>query len=148
MDEMYAGTELSHAFERKNTPAVTVFDDFWPTETRGNGKVVKNNSRTGAAQGKSSLIQKAHCRMCGYPNDMIMIDHSGGSLNGDGAGGQISTEIVSFTMPNGTVHTEGVGTQVPRVNSGCALCFSKNSSGQRVLLTAGNSWNRIQPLGF
>lgn len=81
-------------------------------------------------------------------NDLVSVDHSGGSLDGNGAGGSIATATSTITLPNGTTHTENYGTQTANKNSGCALCFSKNSSGQRVLLTAGNPWNKINPLGF
>lgn len=132
------------------------FENIWPTETRGNGVVRKNNLITGAAQGKGSLIRKAPCRLCGFPNDLTAIDHSGGSIDGEGAGGQITTSTVSFPVsaPQDvvgqiTTSTENIGTQSLRRGAGCALCFSKNSTKQRVLLDVDPSpWDKIQPLGF
>jgi hypothetical protein len=142
--------ELQKAFWRADNPNAELPDtDFWPTESRGDGKVRKNNARTGAAQGKSSLIRKAPCRLCGWLNDLTAIDHSGGSLDGEGAGGSITTATASVTLLNGTVHTENYGTQALRKNSGCALCFSKNSTSLRIdVQTYVNPWDRIQPLGF
>lgn len=145
---MLSGYELDEAFQRKTVPEGTEFADFWPTETMGKGVVEKNNSRSGGAQGRGSLIQKAKCRLCGFPNDMTKADHSGGSLDGNGAGGGIVNATARATFPNGTVYTEAYGTQAFRNNSGCALCFSKNSSGQRTLLTGGNPWDKVQPFGF
>lgn len=132
------------------------FDDLWPTETRGDGKLVANNLRTGAAQGKSSMVRKAHCVLCGFPNDLVRIDHSGGSIDGLGAGGQVTTSTVSapvssvglHDLSNGK-HTENIGTQAYRNASGCALCFSKNSTKLRQdAMTYVDPWDRIAILGF
>ncbi len=121
----------------------------WPTESRGNGVVVKNNRRTGAAQGKSSLIRKAHCRLCGFPNDLSRVDHSGGSLDGDGAGGEINSVLESAPVTGGGTHTEYAGEQAYRTNAGCSLCLSKNSSLMRVdVASIDDPWSRISPLGF
>lgn len=123
--------------------------ELWPTESKGNGKVVKNNQRTGAAQGKSNLIRKAHCRLCGFPNDITIVDHSGGSLDGEGAGGAITSTLVSAPVSGGGTHTEYVGLQAYRTAAGCALCFSKNNTAQRVNIDIEPSpWDRISPLGF
>lgn len=145
---MLSGYELEKSFERKSVPPPVEFDELWPSETSGNGQVVLNNSRNGAAQGKGSFLLKAHCRLCGFPNDMSRTDHSGGSLDGNGAGGSVSLSTVTATLNNGTTHTEGVGTQSFRNASGCALCFTKNSTKQRILLTAGDPWNKPRNLGF
>lgn len=139
---------LDRAFERKTAPPPVTFQDLWPSETRGDGKVVKNNQRDGSAQGKGSLIKKAHCRLCGFPNDLISIDHSGGSLDGNGACYLVSSGTVTYgTVGDGTA-TETYGNPGVRPGAGCALCGSKNSTKQRTLLTAGNPWDKVQPLGF
>lgn len=131
------------------------FDDVFPSETRGDGKLVANNLRTGAAQGKSSMVRKAHCILCGFPNDLVRIDHSGGSIDGMGAGGAVVTATVSapvsgkFYNKAGVNHTENIGTQAYRNASGCALCFSKNSTRLRQdAMTFVNPWDRISNLGF
>ncbi len=143
-----SGIGLEENFQRKNNPVETTFEDLWPSETRGNGVVVKNNTRDGSAQGKGSFIRKAHCRMCGFPTDLTTNDHSGGSIDGNGAGGGIAVATATVTLPNGTIHTENYGTQTYNKAAGCPLCFSKNSSGQRIILTGGNPWDHIQPFGF
>lgn len=132
------------------------FDEVWPSETRGDGIVRKNNIRTGAAQGKSNLIRKAPCRLCGFLNDMVKVDHSGGSIDGEGAAGNITlaTASVPTSAPasiNGVsyTHTEPYGTQAYRVNSGCALCYTKNSTLMRVdPSTYLDPHSRITNLGF
>ncbi len=63
------------------------FADLWPSETRGDGAVRRNNANTGGAQGKGTLLRKAPCRLCGFVNDLSAVDHSGGSIDGMGAGG-------------------------------------------------------------
>lgn len=147
-ERWFQRAELERAESRGTEPPQTTFEDLWPSETKGNGLVVRNNRRTGAAQGKGTLLQKAHCRLCGFPNDLTKIDHQGGSIDGNGAGGAITTGTATYTFPNGTVHTEAYGSQAYRTAAGCAFCFSKNSSAQRVLLTGGDPWNRTFPSGF
>lgn len=132
------------------------FEEIWPTESRGDGIIVANNFRTGAAQGKSSMIRKAHCRLCGFPNDLVAVDHSGGSIDGLGAGGGITTQVASAPLAMSavnykgpTTHTENAGTQAFKKGSGCALCFSKNSTGMRVdALTFTNPWDKLSLTGF
>lgn len=151
------GNELQKAFWRVNGKSEEFpFDDVWPTETRGDGKVVKNNARTGAAQGKSSLVRKAHCVLCGFINDLTRIDHSGGSIDAEGAGGAVTTAVASAPVGspgsiNGNMytHTENYGSQAYRNASGCALCFSKNSTKLRqdaALII--DPWSRLSNLGF
>lgn len=142
------GYGIERAFQRKDSPPPVVFDDVWPSETRGDGNIVKNNRRDGSAQGKGSFIKKAHCRLCGVPNDLISIDHSGGSLDGNGACYVISTATVTYQLLNGQTASETYGDPGIRKNSGCMLCGTKNSTKQRTLLTMGNPWDRIAPLGF
>lgn len=135
------GSDLDRAFARKSSPAPVVFVDVWPSESRGDGQVVKNNSRNGSAQGKGSMILKAHCRHCGFPNDLAAIDHSGGSLDGNGA---------CYIISTGTDAASGENWGNPGIKkgAGCANCGTKNSTKQRVLLTAGDPWNKVAPLGF
>lgn len=145
------------AFWKTKSPNDDItFDDLWPSETKGDGKVRPNNFRTGAAQGKSSIIRKAPCRLCGWINDLTRIDHSGGSIDGEGAGGQITTQTVSAptsappSIDGKTfTHTENAGTQAYRNASGCGLCFSKNSTGMRVdVLSEVDPWDRLSLTGF
>lgn len=142
------GYDLDRAFARKASPPQVDFQELWPTETRGDGSIVANNRRGGDAQGKGSLIRKAHCRLCGFPNNLIAVDHSGGSLDGNGGAYLISSGTVSYPVSGGGTATETYGNPGVRPNAGCALCGSKNSSKQRVLLTMGNPWDRVAPLGF
>lgn len=141
-------TELVYTIS-DNHASDLLCDDLWPSETGGTGVVEKNNQRTGAAQGKSSLLRKAKCRLCGFPNDLTAIDHSGGSLDGEGAGGAITTATATWTVTGGATATENYGTQAYRKNAGCALCLSKNSTGMRAdVLVNIDSWSQRPPLGF
>ncbi len=142
--------DLEPFFSRTEHRETVEFEDFFPSDTRGDGKPIKNNFRTGAAQGKSNLLRKAHCWICGYPVDLSVIDHTGGSLDGNGAGGPITNATVTYTLTNGTTATENYGTQAYRQAAGCPLCFSKNSTKDRnVLLQDINPWDLgPAPLGF
>ncbi len=144
------GNELQKAFWRADSHnEEPMFDQLWPTESRGDGKVRRNNVHTGSAQGKSNLVRKAPCQLCGFPNDLTAVDHSGGSLDGEGAGGAITSTLVSAPVTGGGVHTEYVGTQALRLNSGCALCFSKNNTKLRQdIMVNTDPWSRLRPLGF
>lgn len=131
------------------------FEDLWPSESRGNGNVRRNNANTGGAQGKGTLLRKAPCRLCGFVNDLTAIDHSGGSIDGEGAGGAVATATVSFPVSgppdilgNTVTATENIGTQAVRKNAGCALCFSKNSTRLRIILDYVSPLNTPLTLGF
>jgi hypothetical protein len=131
------------------------FVDIFPTETRGDGNVRRNNYITGAAQGKGTLLRKAPCSVCGFINDLTAIDHSGGSIDGLGAGGTIAlgTSTWKTSAPpsingNNYTATESYGTQALRKNSGCALCFSKNSTKIRTLIDYVSYLNTPLTLGF
>ncbi len=131
------------------------FEDMWPSETRGNGQVRKNNANTGGAQGKGTLLRKAPCRLCGFINDLSAIDHTGGSIDGLGAGGAITTAVTSWTtsappdiLGNLTTATEKIGTQAYRRNAGCALCYSKNSTRLRIIIDYISPLNTPLSLGF
>lgn len=141
-------SDRSDAFNRKDSVQEIYLDDFFPSETKGDGRPVSNNLRTGAAQGRSSLITKAHCQQCGFPVDLSRVDHTGGSLDGNGAGGAITNQAGSYTYPNGTVLTTNDGVQVYSKNSGCPLCFSRNSAKDKRDVAQQNPWDRIQNLGF
>jgi hypothetical protein len=132
----------------KDAVEVPEFEDLWPSETKGDGRVVANNARTGAAQGKANFTRKAHCQMCGYPVDLNANDHSGGSPDGNGAGGVVTKSVASATLPNGTVHTEAVGSQAYNKGAGCPMCFSKNSSSERIDANRSDPWARAPQLGF
>ncbi len=131
------------------------FEDLWPSESRGNGNVRRNNANTGGAQGKGTLLRKAPCRLCGFVNDLTAIDHSGGSIDGEVAGGAVATATVSFPVSgppdilgNTVTATENIGTQAVRKNAGCALCFSKNSTRLRIILDYVSPLNTPLTLGF
>lgn len=132
---------LEKSWQRVKAPPEVQFEDVWPSETRGDGRLLKNNINTGSAQGKSSMIRKAHCRLCGFPNDMNAVDHSGGSIDGNGAGSTITASVATITLASGTVHTENYGSQAYSKNSGCALCLSKNSISSRTIVSGVDPWN-------
>lgn len=145
---MRADYEGERAFQRKTPVESVTFVDLWPSATRGDGKVVANNRRTGGRQGKSNLIRKAHCRQCGYPTDLSMNDSSGGSLDGNGAC-YVSSVGVATTYPSGGgTHTENYGQPANRMGAGCPLCGSKNSSKDRGITTAAQIYNNPRQIGF
>lgn len=116
------------------------FIDVFPSETRGDGLIRPNNTRTGAAQGKGGWKRKVRCQQCGFLTNIAQNDYSGGSLDGQGAGGAITKSADVGTMNNGDTTDSGmtddvgnadqhyVGTQAYRKGAGCPFCFSKNSS--------------------
>lgn len=131
------------------------FEDLWPTESRGSGNIRRNNANTGGAQGKGTLLRKAPCRLCGYLNDLTAIDHSGGSIDGEGAGGAVATATVSFPVSgppdilgNTVTATESTGTQSYRKGAGCALCLTKNSTRLRTITDYVSPLNSPLTLGF
>jgi len=131
------------------------FIDMWPSETRGDGMVRKNNANTGGAQGKGTLLRKMACRLCGFIFDASAVDHSGGSIDGEGAGGAVATAVVSnpCSAPpsiNGQTftHTENIGTQAYRRNAGCPLCFSKNGTRLRTIIDYVSPLNSPLNIGF
>lgn len=117
---------------KKDDIEKVVFDPLWPSETKGNGNIVKNNKNTGAGQGIASFVLKAKCKQCGFPLDLNRNDTTGGSLDGNGAGGAISTSTYTATLSNGDTHTEQAGSQAYNQGAGCPLCFSKNSSHNKL----------------
>lgn len=144
----YGTYESEKAFERTNPPVVVNFQDLWPSETRGRGKIRKNNLRNGSAQGKGSFILKADCRQCGFPVDLSSNDHSGGSIDANGANFVSSTATATVTLASGATHTEKYGNPGTRKGAGCPVCGSKNSTAQRITMVTGDPWSRIVPLGF
>ena len=143
-------SDSSDAFNRvlQQSGDEVLFDDVFPSETRGGGKLASNNLRTGAAQGRSNLIRKAACQQCGFPADQTKVDHSGGSIDGSGAVGSITPHAQTVVLPNGTPVAYRWGEANYRTNSGCPLCSSKNSTSLRQDVTNLSPWDRTAPLGF
>lgn len=112
------------------------FTNSFPTETRGDGLMRENNSRTGAAQGKGGFKKKVRCQQCGFLVNLNAVDYSGGSLDGSGAGGDINIVSDTGTMLNGDTYTDTHGEQALKKGAGCPFCFSKNSSRVRNLTQA------------
>lgn len=136
------------AFDRPRNPdAVGLFEELWPSGTFGSGKIARNNRRTGSAQGRGSFLRKAYCQLCGYPNDLNKIDHSGGSEDGDGNGGGVNKSTATGVSSNPlSVISEIIGDQSARNGAGCALCFSKHSSKDKFDIV--ENMNPIPPFGF
>jgi hypothetical protein len=112
------------------------FSDLFPTDTKGDGCLRPNNVRTGAAQGKGGFKRKVRCQQCGFLTNLNAVDYSGGSLDGAGAGGQITdTNDVGYDN-QGTAITEAGGNQALKKGAGCPFCFSKNSSKTRNITQA------------
>ena len=97
----------------------------WPSETAGDGKIRRQYLKLEDGQGGGLKLRRVSCRNCGFPGaDLVRHDHSGGSLDGNGAGGAISLQ----SNGDGT-QQEGDGNQTYSVGGGCPLCFSKNFYG-------------------
>ena|ERR1035437_3295726 len=131
------------------------FVDLWPSESRGNGKIRLNNLRTGGAQGKGTLLRKAPCLRCGMVNDLNLVDHSGGSIDGKGGYGEVTTAVGTYTcsappdiLGNVATGSENYGDQTIGKGNGCALCGSKNSTHIRTILDAVWPTNSPQNLGW
>lgn len=131
------------------------FADLWPSESRGDGKIRKNNIRTGGAQGKGTLLRKAPCKLCGFPGDLNAIDHTGGSLDGKGGYGEVTPLVATSPVSgppdilgNSVTHTENYGDQTIGINNGCALCGTKNSTDIRTIIEDASPFNSPQTLGF
>ena len=126
------------------------FNDVFPTETRGDGKLRENNVHTGAAQGKGGWKKKVRCQQCGFLVNLNTVDYGGGSLDGAGAGGNIvqtadvgqlnTVDTLTGAMNTtdsgmkddvGNSETHKIGTQAFKKGSGCPFCFSKNSTKNR-----------------
>jgi len=116
------------------------FSDVFPSETKGDGLLRPNNTRTGAAQGRGGFKKKVRCQICGFLVDLNKVDYSGGSFDGSGAGGVITQSVDVGTMNNGDTtdsgmtddvgnpNTHNVGEQALKKGAGCPFCLSKNSS--------------------
>ncbi len=94
------------------------FVPWFPTQTKGDGRIRPNNARPGKEQpnAKPSPRRKVLCAQCGFPADLSIHASDGGSLEGSGAGGDF------------TAHSSdsNVKEQAYRPGAGCPFCFSKN----------------------
>ena len=104
------------------------FENAFPSPTKGDGLLRPNNLNTGAGQGKGGNKKKVRCQICGFLIDVNKVDYSGGSEDGQGAGGSITETTDSGTLNNGETYSETYGEQAYKKNAGCPLCFSKNGS--------------------
>src|SRR3990167_228574 len=114
-----------------------IFISLWPAENRGNGKIRENNINTGYAQGNGSLKRKVSCKQCGFIFDLNKVDHSGGSLDGNGAGGAVAGGTVTATSNWGDTVTDYNLDKDFRKAGGCPLCFSKNGTTKSITKTLG-----------
>lgn len=103
------------------------FENTFPTETRGDGKIRPNNARTGGNQGKASFKRKATCKMCGYLLDLNRDAHDGGTMDGNGAMRSVTKSTATSTV-NGVTYTEPYGSQSQAKGGGCPLCGSRNGT--------------------
>lgn len=104
-----------------------MFKRTFPTRTAGDGKVRQNSARSGEGQGRGSSKKFAHCKQCGYANDVNRIDTSGGSDTGDGAVKSITKTTATGTLLGGQTTTDTYGSANYAKGGGCACCGSKNS---------------------
>ena len=116
------------ASKSKDAERASGFMPLFPTETRGDGRLKANNVPDDSKQGQVSSKRKASCANCGFLLDLNRDDVSGGSDDGNGAGGTITTTTQSITLPGGVSYTEYSPSQAFSKGSGCPLCFSRNGS--------------------
>ena len=107
---------------------IGMFKQLFPSATAGSGRVVPNNSRDGRGQGRASAKRKAHCRHCGFPNDIKKIATNSGTMSGDGARGTITKYSETGTLLGGGTFTDTYGDAALRKGAGCAFCHSPNST--------------------
>ena len=102
-------------------------ESLFPTETAGDGRVRRQYLRDKDGQGTGIKLRRVSCAQCGFPGaDLVKHDHSGGSLDGSGAGGTVSLQ----SHGDGTQYGAD-GLQVYRAGGGCPMCLSKNFYGAR-----------------
>jgi len=117
-------------FSPKDLPEKKMF----PSETAGNGRIRANSARTGAGQGKGSPRRMVRCAQCGFLVDMAKVDHSGGTMDGNGGYGPITKTVESTVydpQESGTAISanQGYGDHSVKKNAGCPHCGSKNFLG-------------------
>ena len=105
-----------------------MFRQAFPTGTARRGLVRPNSARDGSGQGRGSSKRIAHCKQCGFPNDLKRISTAGGDLSGDGARGAITKTTETGTTLAGASISDTQGNAALRKGAGCALCHSKNSA--------------------
>ena len=121
----------------------TIFEDVFPSESKGDGMIRPNNVKPGWSQGAASFKRKVRCQQCGFLVDIQKVDHSGGDYEAAGAGGGITTDGSALTpVVDAEGHTiykeitgdpaEHTGVQAHRKGSGCPFCFSRNSSKVKI----------------
>lgn len=100
---------------------------MFPTPTQGDGSVRPAYRKMTDGQGRSVSTRRVGCGICGFPGaDTNKHDHSGGSLDGSGAGGTISLQ-----SDGSGAQSDADGNQTYRSGGGCPLCFSKAFTGVR-----------------
>ena len=107
--------------------------EMFPTETAGTGRIQRQYLKERDGQGGGLSLRRVSCGICGFPGcDIVRHDHSGGSLDGSGAGGNIALQTVTAAHGSSTQNA-GDGDQTYRTGGGCPLCYSKafRSSGRR-----------------
>ena len=106
---------------------------FFPSETVGTGSILPQYRKINDGQGGGLKLRRVSCKICGFPGaDLVRHDHSGGSLDGNGAGGSISLQ----SNGSGTQQS-GDGNQTYNKGAGCPMCFSRNFYG------SGHSFNEM-----
>lgn len=88
--------------------------NFFHQGTYGSGEVLPQYRKTSDGQGLASVGQRVSCGICGFRGaNLDKHDHSGGSLDGNGAGGAVISD------------GNGNGYREYKTGSGCPLCFSR-----------------------
>jgi DNA-directed RNA polymerase subunit RPC12/RpoP len=125
---------MSMKYSPKDLPA----NHWFPTRTRGDGRIRANSARSGEGQGKGKSSRYVHCKQCGFLVDKTRTNHSGGTQEGNGGIGPVTK--TAFTTPitdsNGDRYVDGVSTvyggtgdATVEKGSACPLCGSRNFLG-------------------
>lgn len=99
-----------------------LFKDFFPSESAGDGLRRKPYYKESDGQGLGLKLRRYSCQNCGFTGcDSVRHDHSGGTLDGNGALG-----ATSLQSDGDGDQQSGDGLQAHSVGGGCPLCGSKN----------------------
>jgi len=91
-----------------------LFNKQFPSRTAGDGSPFLFSTNRGEGQGESHPGFDVKCKQCGFPVDIDVTDHKGGTPECVGGYGAI------------TVDGDGIGQHDVRKGAGCPLCGTKN----------------------
>jgi len=122
---MFDGEIEGRRKRRPDDPGI--FLPLFPSETRGDGRLVANNLRTGAGQGRGSNRRKVRCLQCGFLADLNRKTNDGGDPEGNDY--RIAKSAPSGTSPSGLTISDILGDSSNK--RGCGNCGSRNFAEDR-----------------